>query len=104
MNTNGVSIRKITDDDTDNIIRWRNSFEVNNNFIYRRPLTREDHLNWLRNKVDTGEVAQFIIHSDELVQGLHLFYILNFLYNNSKLGFYIIFSEHNFVIPDMHNL
>lgn len=66
MDANGVSIRKITPEDTDNIIKWRNSPDVNHNFIYRRPLTREDHLNWLRNKVDTGDVAQFIIHSDEL--------------------------------------
>ena len=63
---NRVSIRKITEEDTDNIIKWRNSPDVNINFIYRRPLTREDHLSWLHNKVDKGEVAQFIIHSDEL--------------------------------------
>ena len=36
---NKVRIRKITEQDTDNIIKWRNSPDVNINFIYRRPLT-----------------------------------------------------------------
>ena len=60
---NKVRIRKITEQDTDNIIKWRNSPDVNINFIYRRPLTREDHLNWLHKKVETGEVA----HEDKEV-------------------------------------
>ena len=56
-----IGLRPITEGDTDNIIRWRNSREVMDNFIDRTPLTREVHLNWLENKVKTGKVAQYII-------------------------------------------
>ena len=47
---NNVVIRKIKVKDTSNIIKWRNSDAVMNNFIIRDKLTRKQHLNWLRNK------------------------------------------------------
>ena len=60
-----ITIRPIKEEDTDNIIKWRNKSSVNQYFIYREPFTRESHLNWFHNKVQTGEVAQFIIMADD---------------------------------------
>nr|MCR5420618.1 hypothetical protein [Lachnospiraceae bacterium] len=51
----------ITEEDTDLILKWRNSYNVKKNFLYKKDITREDHLNWLKNKVDKGKVIQFII-------------------------------------------
>ena len=68
MNEN-VTIRPITEADTDNIIRWRNAPSVTEHFIYRTPLTAEAHLNWLHNRVETGEVAQFVIMDGETPVG-----------------------------------
>ena len=53
--------RPITDDDTDMVVGWRNNPRVVNNFLHREKVTREDHLNWLRTKVDTGLVEQFVL-------------------------------------------
>ena len=39
-----VYLRPITLEDTDNIIRWRNSENVRPYFIYQKPFTREGHL------------------------------------------------------------
>ncbi len=64
LNANDVSIRKIDRNDTANIIRWRNSEHVMNVFIDRTPLTEEIHNRWLEEKVNTGEVAQFIIRDE----------------------------------------
>nr|MCR5421186.1 GNAT family N-acetyltransferase [Lachnospiraceae bacterium] len=36
-------------------------YNVKKNFLYKKDITREDHLNWLKNKVDKGKVIQFII-------------------------------------------
>ena len=58
-------IRFITSDDTDSIVKWRNSEHVVKNFIYQKPLTAKDHENWLRTKVKTGKVVQFIIGINE---------------------------------------
>ena len=59
-----VTIRPITYDDTDNIIKWRNSDYVRSHFIDQRLFTKESHEYWLRNMVETGKVAQFIILLD----------------------------------------
>lgn len=57
-----VSLRPISDADTENIIRWRNSSHVRNNFIYQTLFTPEIHREWLKTKVAAGLVKQFIIH------------------------------------------
>lgn len=54
-------VRPITYDDTDMVVAWRNNPRVVNNFLHREKVTREDHINWLKTKVDTGVVEQFVI-------------------------------------------
>ncbi len=61
MTYEGVTIRPITEQDTANIIKWRNAPSVVEHFIYRTPLDEKSHLNWLHNRVLTGDVAQFVI-------------------------------------------
>lgn len=56
-----VILRPIRRDDTDLIVRWRNNPDVMKNFIFREHLTREMHYDWIKNRVDRGEVIQFII-------------------------------------------
>lgn len=58
---NKVLLKPINKNDTPNIIKWRNSENVRKNFIYQEELTIETHTRWLENKVNTGEVVQFII-------------------------------------------
>jgi len=64
-----VRIRPITWEDTDNIIKWRNSDYVRSRFIDQRLFTRESHEYWLKNYVETGKVYQFIILLDEVSVG-----------------------------------
>ena len=59
--TAGIFLRKMTWEDTDKIVEWRNLDAVRKNFIYQEPFTREGHANWIRNRVETGEVVQMII-------------------------------------------
>ena len=56
-----VVLRPITDADTDCIVRWRNAPSVRDNFIFRQAFTPEMHRNWLKTKVTTGDVVQYII-------------------------------------------
>ena len=53
--------RPITEEDTDMVLKWRNSEAVKNNFLYRKDITREEHTNWLNSRVRTGDVIQYII-------------------------------------------
>lgn len=56
-----IYLRPITVEDTDLVLKWRNGEKVVNNFIYRKPISKEEHLHWLESKVNTGKVQQFII-------------------------------------------
>ncbi len=56
-----IYLRPIVEDDTDMVLEWRNSENVVKNFIYRKQITKSEHLEWLKNKVDKGLVHQFII-------------------------------------------
>ena len=56
-----IYLTSITYDDTDDIVRWRNSEAIREQFIYRQKFTAEGHNNWMRTKVETGQVVQFIV-------------------------------------------
>lgn len=57
----GIYLRPMTYEDTENIVRWRNSDNVRKNFIYQALFTRESHENWIKTMVETGKVVQMII-------------------------------------------
>ncbi len=61
---NTVYLRPMTAADTARIVAWRNQDFVRKNFIYQAPFTEEGHLSWIRNQVEPGHVAQFIICLD----------------------------------------
>lgn len=60
-----VSLRPITFEDTGDIVRWRNDPEVWHRFLFREPFTAEMHEKWLKEKVMTGKVVQYIIVDHE---------------------------------------
>lgn len=56
-----VRLRPITEADTAQIVAWRNNPSVQQNFIFRETFTEEMHRGWLRSRVATGDVVQYII-------------------------------------------
>lgn len=56
-----VILRPITLEDTPLIVKWRNTGSVRKNFIFRETFTEEMHNRWMRTKVASGEVVQYII-------------------------------------------
>ena len=56
-----VSLRKISDSDTNNIVKWRNSEEVRHWLYSQVELTAEMHNHWLKNVVGSGRCEQYII-------------------------------------------
>lgn len=79
-----IFLRPITAQDTELVLSWRNSPEVVQNFIYRKPITVEEHTSWLENKVFTGQVHQFIICDAEDGMPLGSAYIQNIDEDNHK--------------------
>lgn len=91
----GIYIRPITIEDTENIVKWRNSPEVTVNFIYRTQLTAESHLQWMKNKVETGQVAQFIIVEKEGEKPIGSVYLRDIDTVNKKAEFGIFIGENS---------
>lgn len=88
-----VSIRHVTEADTDNIVKWRNAPSVTEHFIYRTPLTPEAHLNWFRNRIQKGEVAQFVITDEETGQDVGSVYLRDIDMQNKKCEYGIFIGE-----------
>lgn len=79
-----IYLRPITAEDTENVLRWRNSPEVVDNFIYKKRITVQEHMNWLENKVFTGDVHQFVICRIEDDAPIGSVYLQNFDEENNK--------------------
>ncbi len=57
----GIYLRRMTYEDTEKIVEWRNSDSVRKRFIYQGLFTKESHENWIKTMVETGKVVQMII-------------------------------------------
>lgn len=86
-----IYLRPMTVEDTDRIVCWRNNPRVRRNFIYQEFFTREGHLNWIKTRVDTGEVIQFIIceKGTDRPVGSVFFRDINRVHNKAEYGIFI---------------
>lgn len=91
--TAGIYLRLMTYDDTDLIVKWRNSDAVRKNFIYQALFTRESHENWIRTKVETGDVVQTIICDIATDKPLGSVYIRDIDRQHSKAEYGIFIGE-----------
>ncbi len=89
----GICLRPMTRDDTELIVRWRNSDEVRKNFIYQELFTKESHENWIKTMVETGRVAQMIICDLETGKPLGSVYIRDIDRRHKKAEYGIFIGE-----------
>jgi len=87
----GIYLRLMTYEDTDLIVKWRNSEAVRSNFIYQALFTRETHEHWIKTKVETGEVVQMIICDSATEAPLGSVYIrdIDRQHNKAEYGIFI---------------
>lgn len=88
-----VYLRPITLEDTENIVKWRNTDRVRKNFIYQKPFTKEGHLAWMRDKVAAGEVVQFILCETEGDRPVGSVYFRDIDTGNKKAEYGIFIGE-----------
>lgn len=65
-----IFLRPITEKDTANIVKWRNSDKVKSHCLTKPQLTEESHLKFFRDYVLTGKYKQFIVERIEEETGL----------------------------------
>ena len=56
-----ILLRPIELSDTELIVKWRNTDEVKSQFVFQKAFTNEIHNHWMKTKVASGEVIQYII-------------------------------------------
>ncbi len=89
----GIYLRLMTYDDTDLIVKWRNTDSVRKNFIYQALFTRESHENWIRTKVETGDVVQMIICQNGTDKPVGSVYVRDIDYTHHKAEYGIFIGE-----------
>lgn len=90
-----VYLRPITDSDEDtaNILRWRNSEAVRPYFIYQKPFTEEGHKQWLQNEIFSGKGFQFIVHRAEDDKPIGCTYLRDYDANARKAEYGVFIGE-----------
>lgn len=88
-----VCLRPIAAEDTERIVKWRNEERVRRNFIYQADFTKEGHENWMRTKVASGEVVQFIICEKESKRPVGSVYFRDIDRENKKAEYGIFIGE-----------
>ena len=88
-----VYLRPITYDDTDLIVRWRNQENVIKYFFYRGEFTKESHERWIKERIEKGEVVQFMVCMKEDDRPLGCTYIRDIDRDNSKTEYGVFIGE-----------
>ena len=86
-----VILRTITEKDTELIVNWRNNDQVRKNFIFQETFTPEIHNKWLKDKVFTGQVIQYIIEEKETGKPIGSVYFrdIDKVNNSAEFGIFI---------------
>ncbi|MBO5567494.1 MAG: GNAT family N-acetyltransferase [Clostridia bacterium] len=92
-----VTLKSISYEDTDDIVRWRNRDAVRSNFIYREEFTKEVHEKWIKEKVEPKRVFQFIIIVNEENRKIGSIYLRDIDTMNQKCEFGIFIGEEEFL-------
>lgn len=91
LHGNLVSLMKIRDEDTDSLVKWRNSAHVKENLYSQEDVTPEQHREWLRTKVDSGQCVQFVIYSkhDKVPVGTTFLKNIEAYHSRAEFGIFI---------------
>ena len=96
INGERVSLRPITDADTDNIVKWRNNPDVYRYFIFREWFTPEMHRSWLSTRVLTGQVVQYIILAGEERRAVGSVYLRDIDHKHESAEYGIFIGDDSF--------
>lgn len=88
-----IYFRKMEEEDTSDIIRWRNNPRVQNRFIYQELFTPNGHKKWIENMVNEGKVVQFIIYEKETNRKIGSTYLRDIDRSHNKAEYGIFIGE-----------
>lgn len=86
-----IYLRELRLEDTDEIIRWRNSAFVREHFIYQEDFTRASHIRWFASQLLTGRAVQFLVLANEDKRHLGSVYLrdIDHVHRRAELGIFL---------------
>ena len=93
INGERVCLVPISLNDTENIIRWRNSEDVKKYFIYQELFTKESHEQRLKEQVFAGKCKQYIIYMKNDMRPIGSVYLRDIDNKNKKAEYGIFIGE-----------
>lgn len=94
---NNVYLRPIEFADTNLIVTWRNNPRVKQNFIFQENFTYSMHEKWMKTKVLTGEVVQYIIIEKKSGKPVGSVYYRDINNNNRSAEYGIFIGDDNMI-------
>lgn len=93
-----IFLRPVTEKDSANIVKWRNSDKVKNHCMTKAPITEESNLKFYRDNIATGKYKQFIVERIEEETGLASYpiatvYLKDLDYENQRCELCIFSSD-----------
>ena len=61
INSNRLCYRIMNLDDTYTVVKLRNANHVRDNYIYQKPITVEEHINYYHTQIETGHIIQYVM-------------------------------------------
>lgn len=93
MEDGRIYLRLMTAEDTENIIKWRNSDVVRKQFIYQKEFTVESHENWIKTMIETGKAVQMMIVLNEGDRAIGSVYVRDIDLEHKKAEYGIFIGE-----------
>ena len=84
-----IDLRKITINDSEIIVKWRNSPSVKENLYSQDDLTIEQHINYFHKYIDAGLIHQFIIIVDDIPCGTSFLKNIDLASKRAEFGIFI---------------
>ncbi len=92
-----IFLTPMTLDDAELFVKWRNSDFIRQYFLVRDEFTVEGEREWIKNKVMTDEVVQFIIWDKADIKKIGSTYLINIDHENHKCEYGILIGEPEYV-------
>ena len=84
-----VELRKITLEDSEKLVKWRNNPRVRVNLFSQDELTVDQHINYYHKYVETGLVCQFVIVADGVDCGTSFLKNIDNVSKKAEFGIFI---------------
>lgn len=91
-----IKLRALKEEDTPNIVAWRNRPEVKENLYSQEDITTEGHLDYFHKMIETKKGYQFVIEIVETGKAIGTTFIKNIDYENRSGEFGIFIGETDF--------